>query len=92
MAARVEDFPEPVTPVTSTRPRSSSEIVFLDLQRQLLSALATEPRTCLEIAEQAGGDAGDAWPVLRHLASNRDEVRLLGAPDPATARFALVGE
>lgn len=60
----------------------------LDLQRQVQGALTAEPGTCVEIAERAGVDAGDAWPVLRHLAANRDDVRIVGAPDPATARFA----
>jgi hypothetical protein len=61
----------------------------LELQQKLVEALGPEPRTCLEVAERVRVDAGDAWPVLRHLAANRDDVRVIGAPDPATARFAL---
>ena len=28
-----------------------------------------------------------AWSILRHLAANREQVLMIGAPEPETARF-----
>lgn len=61
----------------------------LEVQRALLAALDGTPRTCAALAERAGTDPATAWPVLRHLAANRKQVRMAGAPDPRAARFSM---
>ena len=63
----------------------------LVLQRALFDALTDEASGCAAVAVRAGVDPADAWPVLRHLAANRSDVRMLGAPDPADARFTRGG-
>jgi glucose-6-phosphate isomerase len=60
----------------------------LELQQALLEALARAPRSCVELATLVGREPAEVWPVLRHLAANRADVRIHGAPDPASAGFS----
>ena len=60
----------------------------LDMQAALLAALDGAPKTVVEIARLAALDPADAWPVLQHLAANREGVRMSGGPDAGEARFA----
>ena len=64
--------------------------VVLDVQTAVLAALSGEPRTAVDIAVAGGTDPETTWHVLRHLASNRDNVRMTGEPLPMSARFAAV--
>lgn len=61
----------------------------LQLQGRVVAALGREPRTAVAIAGQLDAEVFDVWMVLRHLAANRPDVVLRGAPDPETARFGL---
>ncbi len=65
--------------------RAASSV--LAVQRALLDALDAEPRSCAELAERAGTDPVAAWHVLVHLAANRQDLLLVGPPDPRSARF-----
>src|SRR5262249_751619 len=60
----------------------------LALQARVLSALGKEPRGCVEIAKALDADPSAVWPILRHLAANRANVRISGGGDPEAARFA----
>lgn len=64
---------------------------LLELQHALWSAMDGEPRTVIEIAERAGVDPADAWPILRHLGANKPGMRCAGGADPSFARFARNG-
>jgi len=60
----------------------------LELQRGLLAALDGAPATVRDLAARVGADAADCWPILQHLAANRDEVVAVHMHDPAAATFA----
>ncbi len=59
----------------------------LDLQRRLLAALGSAPRTIEDLARELASDPVSIWQVARRLAANgRIHSEDLG--DPARARFA----
>ncbi len=47
-------------------------------------------RSASRIAESVGADPLDVWPVLCHLAANRDTIHGSGVSDPASGTFRLV--
>jgi glucose-6-phosphate isomerase len=62
----------------------------LELQAQVLIELDDKPRTAEEIAAALGADPLDVWPVLCHLAANRDGIHGGGILDPARSQFRRV--
>ncbi|MFK7740199.1 MAG: glucose-6-phosphate isomerase [Planctomycetota bacterium] len=61
----------------------------LDLQHRLVAALGTEPRDVAALAAAVTADPADCWPVLQHLAANREEIAVVHGHDPAAATFFL---
>jgi len=59
----------------------------LDLGRRVRGALGEGGKTAAAIAAELQADPVLVWHVLQHFAANRDDVRRLGAADPATATF-----
>ncbi len=57
----------------------------LAVQARILAALTESPQTVVELAAQIEAETELVWQIGRHLAANREGVRLLGADDPATA-------
>jgi glucose-6-phosphate isomerase len=59
----------------------------LDLQRKVLAALGRELQTCRAIAAAVDADAADCWPILCHLAANREDVVGTAVHEPERAAF-----
>ena len=59
----------------------------LELQQKLLAALAPEPLDVRALAQRVDADPADCWPILQHLAANRDAVVGVSAHDPDRATF-----
>jgi glucose-6-phosphate isomerase len=58
------------------------------LQQQLVGALSAEGQGVQALAQKAGADAADCWPILQHLAANRPEVHVVHGHDPERALFS----
>ena len=62
-------------------------LAVLTLQQKLLAALGSDAVGVEQLAMQVDADAADCWPILQHLARNRDEVTVIGGYDPRHAKF-----
>jgi glucose-6-phosphate isomerase len=60
----------------------------LALQQRLFAALDGTPRTVREVAAAVGADPADCWPILQHLAANRDTVFGARMHEPEAATFS----
>ena len=61
----------------------------LALQQKVVTALGTEPRGVVELAQQLSADPETVFKILEHLAFNGRVRRSAGATSPAEARFSL---
>jgi len=59
----------------------------LALQEKLLAALGGDAQDVRALAAKVSADAADCWPILQHLAANRDDVLGVRGHDPANAAF-----
>ncbi len=64
--------------------------VVLALQPRIIASLTTDPATAVEIAASLGADPADVWPVLCHLAANRDDIHGRALNDPLSTTFRRV--
>lgn len=63
---------------------------ILDLARALQGALTDEPQTAASLAAPLGGDAGEAWHILRRLATNERGVACVVGHTPSVDTFVRV--